>query len=195
MSDKLTGPLSLETYLNKQESLLVESIRRHLQAETKVSLLESAVQELHRKNEELNGQLEINRTTIEQSINGLQAVTLERDKFSTRISELEKSLTNSENEKTEFRSKCNESNNRAAVLEQEIRQLNNKLQVASNDYAGLKENYNRVLAALDETNKKLEEVSVQNSVEASAQVKSKSRAKKTQGTGSEWLDGEYKIST
>lgn len=205
MSDKLkSGNFSFDTYVSKQEGLLVDYIRKTLQAETKIALLESALQEMYKKVEELNQQIEIQQTTIDQSINGLQSVTVERDKFHrekqdllNKIKGLEDALNSCNSEKNNIRNHANSQDNRVVVLQNEIKHLNNRVQIASDDYSTLKQNYNKVLIALEETNKKLEEAITlpPEPVETVATAKQKKRPKKTQETDSEWVDGEYKIST
>lgn len=197
MSDKTGGNFSVETYISKQETLLVEHIRRSLQAETKIAILESGLQELYKKNEELTEQINLQRNTSDQAISGLQATTLERDKFQNKTSELEQVLQNrtrdfeqrlneTNTERNRLTSQLNASNNKIANLENEINQLNNRVQVAGNDYTTLKENYNRVLAALEEANAK---------VERFESLNSKKKPKKVSTQESEWVDGEYKVST
>lgn len=205
MSDKLGGNFSVETYIAKHESLLLDHVRRLLQAETKNVLLESGLQEMYKKNEELTEQLNIQKTTSDQSINGLQAITLERDKLQTKLKEQEQSyltkikevqnaLDDCNNQTTGLRGQYNSSTNRTMVLEGEIQQLNTKLQVANNDYATLKENYNKVLEALEEANRKLDGADKKlESVEVVKTTKPLPKKKKT--ADSEWVDGEYKVST
>lgn len=194
MSDKLGGNFSVETYITKQESLLLDHIRRLLQAETKIVLLESGIQELYKKNEDLTEQLALQKTTSDQSFAGLEAVTIERDKQRAKVAELEKALNECNNQTTGVRNQYKDSSNRILVLEGEIQQLNTKLQVANNDYATLKENYNKVLEALEEANRKLD--GADKKLESVGVVKTtKPLPKKKKTADSEWVDGEYKIST
>jgi hypothetical protein len=81
MAENSSGILSVDTYLAKQEGHLIEHIRRLLQAETKISLLETGIQELHRKNKDLGEQLDNCSMTLDQSIAGLSAVTVERNQL------------------------------------------------------------------------------------------------------------------
>lgn len=225
MSEKLkSGNFSFDTYITKQEGLLVDYLRKTLQAETKVAILESALQEMYKKVEELNQQIEMQQLTFDQSINGLQSVTVERDGLQSRlkevetshqtrskeieashqrekesllnrIKELEQALGNCNSEKSSIRNHANTQDNRVAVLQNEIKHLNNRVQIASDDYSTLKENYNRVLAAFEDANKKIEALEAANTQETVVATKQKKRSKKVQETDSEWVDGEYKIST
>jgi chromosome segregation ATPase len=192
MSEKVGGSFSVETYITKQEGLLMEHIRRLLQTETKVVLLESALQEMYKKNEELTSQIDSYKSNFDQSVNGLQNVTIERDRLQTKIKELEGALNSCNDQKTTATNKMNDHGNRVLILEEDIKQLNSRVQTAANDYSTLKENYNKVLAALEDANKKLESV---NEVKVAAPKKEKKSAKRSSDTESEWIDGEYKIST
>lgn len=141
MSEKQTNNFSIDTYLSKQEGYLLENIRRYLQAETKIVLLESALQDMYKKNEELTKQLETVNITLEQSINGLTAVTSERN-------DLEKLLLSTRAEL-----------NQALIYKNEVNLLNEKINTLTTDYSTLKQNYDIVL---EEYNKLLpaKEISV-----------------------------------
>lgn len=214
MSDKLkSGNFSFDTYVSKQEGLLVEYLRKTLNAETKIVILESALQEMYKKVEELNQQIETQQMTIDQSINGLQAATVDRDNFSrekndlaakfgrekedllNQIKTLQESVNTVTVEKNSIRNHANSQDNRVAVLQNEIKHLNNRVQIASDDYSTLKENYSKVLAAFEEANKKIEQLEAANTQEPVVAQKQKKRLKKVEETESEWVDGEYKIST
>jgi len=168
MDENGNRTLSVETYISKQESLLVDHIRRLLQTETKVALLETGIQELHKKNKELSEQLEICNVTIDQSLNGLKAVTHERDKLVAENEKLNASLNS-----------CNALLNEKLVVETELNIANEKLRVVENDYSTLKENYNRVLAMLPQSDAP--------ELESTTPKKSK----KTKSTDPEWIDGQY----
>lgn len=217
MSEKLkSGNFSFDTYVTKQEGLLVEYLRKTLQAETKIVLLESALQEMYKNVEELNQQIEVQQTTIDQSIVGLQAVTIERDNLQARIKDaesafnrtkddylnkikhLEDALNACNNENGNVKRQASTQDNRVLVLENEIRHLNNSIQIANNDYSTLRENYNRVIAALEESQQKIQDletkaqlVQEQTVVATPLTKKKRSNKEKTQGTDSEWIDGEY----
>ena len=200
MSEKQGGNFSLETYIVKQETFLIENIRKVLQGETKIVLLESALQEMYKSNESLNEQVQVQNQTIQQSLAGLQATTSERDRAQNRLKDLERAYEECDNERVSLRVRSNENANKVAVLEDEMRQLNSKLDVVVNDYATLRENYARVLAALEEAQQKIPstevkaepvEVEFEAPVVASPAKKKRSNKEKAQSTDSEWTDGQY----
>jgi len=170
---------SVETYIKKQENLLVEHIRRQLQADTRVTLLELALQEAYKNNEDLTIQVNTLKTTVDQSINGLKSLTAERDNLKVKTEEIP-TLTG----------ELTQAKNKIALLEVDIDDLNMKLKVADNDYTTLKENYNKVLAALNEANEKNGEATVAILVPAKGK-----QSKKAQNPSSEWVDGEHEIPT
>lgn len=170
---------SVETYIKKQENLLVEHIRRQLQADTRVTLLELALQEAYKNNEDLTIQVNTLKTTVDQSINGLKSLTAERDNLKIKTEEIP-TLTG----------ELTQAKNKIALLEVDIDDLNMKLKVADNDYTTLKENYNKVLAALNEANEKNGEATVAILMPPKAK-----QSKKAQNPSSEWVDGEHEIPT
>lgn len=192
MSESQSGSFSVETYITKQEGLLFDYIRRLLQSETKVAILESAIKELYKKNEDLEKQVVSCNDTINQSVNGLQAVTLERDRATKRVEELEVSLRTVQSERDDTINHLRIEQNNVAVLNGTVNEMNEKLQVAQDDYSTVKENYIKVLAALESANEKLAAIEAQDAVVLN---KNKKRVKKVQETESGWVDGEYKIST
>lgn len=189
MSEKTTGGnFSIDTYISKQENLLVEYIRRFLQAETKVHLLETALQEMHRKTEDLSKQaedlriqIELRDNTIEQSVAGLQAVTVERDNLKARNQKLDAALTECNEKRGGLQSVTGDLENKIALLQEEIKQRECAAVVSSSNYSTLKSNYDKVLAALNEADSKIARL------EAPIQ---KSKPKKQKNTTSEWVDGE-----
>ena len=72
---------SIDLYLAKQEGLVVEFVRRSLQAETKVTLLESTLQEI-------NTQLEQHNTLVKDVFDTLKTTTIERDELKEKVAVL-----------------------------------------------------------------------------------------------------------
>jgi chromosome segregation ATPase len=169
MSEKTSGSFSIDTYLSKHEGLLLEHIRRMLQAETKITLLESALQDMHRRNEELIKQVETSKVALDQAINGLSAVTNEKIELENKIKELDQTIVS-------IRSNLNS----AIIQKSEFESLRTKLASTEADYETLKVNYDIVL---DNYNKLMESVQSQPAVTE--------KKKKTKSTESEWTDGQY----
>ena len=169
MNEKTGGNFSIDTYLSKQEGLLLEHIRRMLQAETKITLLESALQDMYKRNEELSHQVDTTKVALDQSINGLSAVTNERNTLSDKIKTLETQLASSR-----------DALNKALVENSEIEKLKEKLNTVEEDYRVLKQNYSNVLERYNTVTLDV--------AEAPPPVEKK---KKIKSTESEWTDGKY----
>lgn len=165
MNEKTGGSLSIDTYLSKQEGLLLEHIRRMLQAETKITLLEAALQDMYKRNEELTQQIETTNVALEQAINGLAAATNDKNNLTENVKSLEQSLSSTRSDL-----------NQALSYRGEVDKLNVKIEMLTTDYTTLKQNYditlrehNKLLAAQETTVKK----------------------RKVKSTESEWTDGQY----
>lgn len=171
MSEKITNSLSIETYLTRHENLLLEHIRRMLQAETKITLLESALQEMYKKNEDLTQQVETTRMALDQAINGLSAVTNERNSLSSKTESLETALTI-----------VRADLNNALVEKSEVEKLQIKLDTLELDYDTLKINY---LLVLEQYNS-IKPAAVEEQESAPAEKK-----KRQKNVESEWVDGQY----
>jgi hypothetical protein len=76
---------SVDLYLTKQEALIVEFIRRALQAETKIALLDSALQES-------NTQLEHHKTLVSDMHDTIKTTTIERDTLKASVDYLRTEL-------------------------------------------------------------------------------------------------------
>lgn len=169
MNEKTSGSFSIDTYLSKQEGLLLEHIRRMLQAETKITLLEAALQDMYKRNEELTQQIETTNMALDQAINGLSAVTNERNTLNDKVTGLEVSLITT---RTDL--------NKALVEQSDVEKLKSKLNIVEEDYRVLKQNYNNVLERYNAV--------TLNAVEAAPPVEKK---KKIKSTESEWSDDKY----
>lgn len=166
MNEKTGGSLSIDTYLAKQEGLLLEHIRRMLQGETRITLLETALQDMYKRNEELSNQVDTTKVALDQAINGLSAATNERNDFSDKVKLLETQLVSTK-----------ASLNKALVENSEIEKLKEKLNTVEEDYRVLKQNYSNVLERYNAV-----------TLDVSPPVEKK---KKVKSTEPEWEDGKY----
>jgi chromosome segregation ATPase len=192
MDEATSGSLSIDTFLTKQEGVLIEYLRKFLQAETRIVLLETGIQELHRKNKDLNEQLETSQTTLNQSIVGLQAVTNERDRALGDNDKLRASL-----------SACNTRLNEHLIFKTEHDQLKETLNSSQADYATLQGNYRIVLAELETLKEKLKVLEEDYAAHSKALAPplsaeepeptpvSPKKNKKIKSTEPEWTDGKY----
>lgn len=170
----------VETYVKKQEAILIETIRRLLQADTKVSVLELALSEQTAKVEELESQSKQLNTALQQSINGLQSLTIERDVLKKNLEEANERIEYLMSIQEKYRTAENELANKTITVDK----LSTKVETYKQDLEQLKSNYDKVNNALDEATVKL-----------SSLAKTK-ETKKPLGTAnkSEWTSGNKKKS-
>jgi chromosome segregation ATPase len=88
----------LQKYIQKQEKLLLDHIRKNLEYEIKIEGLVHSVNDFSGKYEESQKQVEIQNDMMKQAANGVEAVTLEKKKLENTIKNLEQMLSNKKNE-------------------------------------------------------------------------------------------------
>jgi chromosome segregation ATPase len=141
----------VETYIKKQESLFLEQTRRLLQADTKSTVLEIALNERNATVGELEEQVRQLNIAISQAVNGLQGITNDRDALQKKLTETEEKnqyLTELQNKyktvendlATKYRTVENELASKNVIVEK----LSNQLQTYQKDMDQLRENYNKV---------------------------------------------------
>lgn len=157
---------SVDLYLSKQEALVVEFIRRTLQAETKIALLESTLQESNKQLEETNAQLEHHKTLIDDMHVTLKTTTTERDMLKASVDNL---TTNHATDLQNYHD-----------LKLEIKACKEQLNTTRSDYSTLQNNYQAVVQEL-----------VKHQTAAEKEVSPRKKAiKKPIKQDSEWSDGE-----
>jgi len=130
----------VETYIKKQETLFLEQMRRLLQADTKSTVLEIALNERNATVGELEEQVRQLNTAISQAVNGLQSITNDRDVLQKKLTEAEERIEYL----TEFYNKYKIVENELASKTVIVDKLSNQLQTYQKDMDQLKENYNKV---------------------------------------------------
>lgn len=153
---------SVDLYLSKQEALVVEFVRRSLQAETKITLLESALQESNKQLEETTTQLEHHKTLVNDVLGTLKTTTIERDKLKASVDNLTTDLEDYHD------------------LKLAIEACRERLNTLSTDYSTLQNNYQAVVQEL-----------VKHQTVIKKEVSPRKKAvKKPIKQDSEWSDGE-----
>lgn len=141
MNENVTdSDIFINTYIKKQEEFTVKLVREKLELETKLQLVQNALVE---KINEKNNVDEL----LKQSVNGVQALTIERDNLKKDI----ESIT----EKSDaFRNKCEQLTNSLVEEQNKTRELNR----VKNDYDTLKNNYDLVKNSHEILQSKLDEL-------------------------------------
>jgi len=88
----------LQKYIQKQEKLFLDHIRKNLEYEIQIDDLSRALNEVSGKYEESQKQVDIQNEMMQQAANGVEAVTLEKKKLENTIKNLEQMLSNKKNE-------------------------------------------------------------------------------------------------
>jgi DNA repair exonuclease SbcCD ATPase subunit len=136
----------VETYIKKQETLFLEQMRRLLQADTKSTVLEIALNERNATVAELEEQLRQLNTAISQAVNGLQSITNERDTLKKKLDEAEGKVDYLTEFQNKYRTVENELANKTLLAEK----LNNELQSYQKNVDQLKENHQKNVDQLKE---------------------------------------------
>ena len=158
MENITDSDIFINAYLKKQEDFTVEVIRKKLEGEVKIQLLQTELQKVLEEKNAANA-------LVKQSLSGLEGITLERDKYKTKVSELETKL---EKDTRALR----EININNQTLIDDLKVQVKSYSTLKSDYETLKNNYDMVRAELNKVSEK---------------PVTKKKSKKEQE--SEWIDG------
>ena len=168
----------IKTYIAKFESVLLDQVRKHVECDTKNTLYTSAIQDFQKKLEDAERYGADTKSALDQALNGLHAVTLEKDDLKSKHEkrEMEFELICAELEK--IRTEKMKAENSILLLKQEITDLEQKVATANENNTTIKNNYTIVLNKLEESNAELE------------QLRLNKKSKKVTAKESEWIDGD-----
>lgn len=99
-----------QLYTQKQESLLIDFIRKSLDLEIRSQVLSVSLSESKKKIEELSSQVEILNKTVEEATDGIKALTYERTLFDEKENELKDKIKQLENKINQMTGDKNGSN-------------------------------------------------------------------------------------
>lgn len=157
--DELEGQVNyLKSYVQRQENLLLDNIRKTIDFEIKILSLNSSLQEMNLKYEESQKQTEIQNEMMQQAANGVESLTLQLK----QSQENELSLSQKIEQLKEQNSVCrNEKYTVAQELQEAKLTIETMKQGDNLDKERLKElreEYNRQTAELSELYKENEEL-------------------------------------
>jgi chromosome segregation ATPase len=146
----------VKTYLSKFEGVFLDQVRKHVECDAKNALYASAVQDFQKRLEEAERYGSDTKSALDQALNGLQAVTLEKNELKVKLEKLESDIDLIAKENDRHRHECMHAQNKLVISEQTITELTEKLnsQLSNNDT--LKNNYQIVMKNLKECNEKLD---------------------------------------
>jgi len=181
----------LEVHVKSHEAILLDNVRKLAESYTRVTFLERAINESRKQGEELTNQFNSTQTALQQAVNGLQAVTAERDIILKDLEQERKD--NKENivlltqKKEEAERKYNELNVSFNELKTNFDDLNSKVEGYVSDNSTLKKNYNRVL---EELNKLRPQEPGPESTTPANNIVSLGEKKKSKKQDEEWVDAD-----
>lgn len=94
--------LYLKVFIQKQEMLLHEYMRKSIDSDIRASLLEAKVKEALDKYEESQKQVEIQNNMMSQAAKGLEAVTIENNELQEKLERYQKTLASVQQEKDTY---------------------------------------------------------------------------------------------
>lgn len=170
-----TDDLYVKTYIAKFEGVLLDQVRKHVDGETRNALYTAALQDLQSKFEESERLASDLKSTLDQALSGLQAVTLEKDDLKIRYKQLESDFSCTSLELDQVKNENQRSLNKVAVSEHKLEELTTKLETAEANAVTIKNNYTSVLKDLEKFQTETGAI--------------KDKKKKITTKESEWVDG------
>jgi chromosome segregation ATPase len=121
-------------YIQKQEQVVVEFVRKQVEYEIKVHVLNDNIKTLNEKIEQLNNTINIQNNIIQQSSSSIETLTLDRnrlqsreDNYISKIEKLEKDVFDLSNElsliKDKYQKELSVSNNYKIELDRQNEEL------------------------------------------------------------------------
>lgn len=111
--DENSNDMSL-IYIQKQEQVVIEFVRKQVEYEIKIHLLNENLKKANEKIEELNNTINIQNNIVQQSASSIETLTLDRNRLQSRednyiekIEKLEKDVFDLSNELNTIKDKYN----------------------------------------------------------------------------------------
>ena len=131
--DENSNDMSL-IYIQKQEQVVIEFVRKQVEYEIKIHLLNENLKKANEKIEELNNTINIQNNIVQQSASSIETLTLDRNRLQSRednyiekIEKLEKDVFDLSNELNTIKDKYNNelriSNNYKIELDRQNEEL------------------------------------------------------------------------
>ena len=131
----------LKLYIQRQEMLLLDYIRKTIELELKVISLNAALNDYKSKYEESQKQVEIQNEIMKQAATGVETLTVEKIAFEEKekklnetIKELKNSLNDCKNERYSISQDLNRANEKIANFDNEIKMSNHKADEIRQEY-------------------------------------------------------------
>lgn len=141
----------LKHYIQRQEMLLLEYIRKTIELELKAISLNSSSIEYKTKYEESQKQVEVQNDLMQQAATGVESLTIEKKQYEKTVEELKNSLNDCKNERYSITQELNEAKEKIANFDNEIKLANHRVDE-------IREEYNRQTKELSDLFKENEEL-------------------------------------
>ena len=192
MSENVTNDFFVDTHIKSHETLILELSRKLVESYTKVTFLERAVSESRKQVDDLTVQNNNSQTALQQAVNGLQAMTAEKDKFSRDLNDEKQNHNKTVDDYKKYKDTAehtiNDLNVRNNELESNFTELNTKVESYVSDNSTLKKNYNRVLEELNNFKQSLPKPP--ESTEESNIIELGKKSKNKKSNSEEWIDAD-----
>lgn len=161
MSEDQNENLLVTTYIKRHETILLEHIRKQIDAESRNTLLQMAMDEQSKLLDERDKTITALQNTVNQSLVSVQSSTVDREAMSSQIQNLQHMYDQRGNELQELRQKyeqqineLRELNHRYSVqqnsINEENKSLKDRLEATENNLNTIKNNYTLVVQSLEE---------------------------------------------
>jgi chromosome segregation ATPase len=192
MSENVTNDFFVETHIKSHETFILDLSRKIVESYTKVTFLERAVSESRKQVDDLTVQNSNSQTALQQAVNGLQAMTAEKDKFSRDLNDEKQNHNKTVDDYKKYKDTAertiNDLNVRNNELESKFTELNTKVESYVSDNSTLKKNYNRVLEELNNFKQSLPKPP--ESTEESNIIELGKKSKNKKSNSEEWIDAD-----
>ena len=110
----------LTLYVQKQEQLMLEYIRKSIDLEIRSMILGNVVKDISTKYEESQDQIKVLNGSMDQAVKGLDALTVDKKMFEERVSQYENRIKQLEKELSETLVEKNQFGNELSTVKGQI---------------------------------------------------------------------------
>lgn len=191
---EVTNEFFMEVHVKSHESILLDNIRRLAESLTKIAFLEKALNECRVQIDELSKQNNQSQQALQQAVNGLQAVTGEREKLAKDLAHERDELKTAGEQFSSYKKEAERKYNELTVSYNEVQanftELNSKVEGYVSDNSTLKKNYNRVLEELNNLRGTLPDVSEEAPAPNTNIISMPSKRKDKKSSSEDWVDAD-----
>jgi predicted nucleic acid-binding Zn-ribbon protein len=140
----------LNLYIQKQEQLLQEYIRKSIDLEIRSMILNNAVKDISLKYEESQNQIATLNGTMDQAVKGLDALTVDKQMFKERVEQYEAKISQLEKELSETMVQKNQLGNELASIKNNVDEYKRSSEESRRELQRQTEELNNVYREMEE---------------------------------------------